>query len=398
VDGNIYVVGGLSGGVPTDAVQVYNPAGNSWTLSTPLPEPLSGSVMGTDSLGRLIVMGGSDTNGYDVGDVWRSQQLGAPDSPPVFTQFPTTNGIYQSPYSSSIAATGNPQPVFLLASGPAGMTVDYFSGQITWTPQGLNQVGAIPVTIAATNYAGSTNWSFTITVPNPKPTTLTNLYLASATEYAVTLAWAPEDPVAGSVTYSVFIPHPYHSPRGSGGGVNQDRWARLNSLDRPVHMGVVILHAGERMLVATLPESFESVADHLGVFLGEHSALGGSVGDLGLERDAGGHHRQRLKRGIRLNVRKGWVFIIPLRGDYGFGDRNGDLVGSRVVAGVHWRVSYVMGGPPLDARKGSAHSRAALGRTCSNAPNCCDLLPFACGEGRCRGLSSERRAALVGRG
>jgi hypothetical protein len=33
------------------------------------------------------------------------------------------------------------------------------------------------------------------------------------------LAWAPEDPVAGSVTYSVFIPHPYHSPRGSGGGV-----------------------------------------------------------------------------------------------------------------------------------------------------------------------------------
>jgi len=36
----------------------------------------------------------------------------------------------------------------------------------------------------------------------------------------VTLAWAPEDPVAGSVTYSVFIPHPYHSPKGSGGGVN----------------------------------------------------------------------------------------------------------------------------------------------------------------------------------
>jgi hypothetical protein len=89
--------------------------------------------------------------------------------------------------------------------------------------------------------------------------------------------------------------------------------------------------------------------------------------------------RMSVKRGIRLNVRKGWVFVIPLRGDYGFGDRNGDLVGSRVVAGVHRRVSYVMGGPPLDARKGSAHSRAALGRTCSNAPNCCDLLPFACG-------------------
>ena len=76
------------------------------------------------------------------------------------------------------------------------------------------------MTIAATNYAGATNWTFTITVPNPRPATPTNLYLLSATENSVTLAWAPEDPVAGSVTYSVFIPHPYHSPRGSGGGVN----------------------------------------------------------------------------------------------------------------------------------------------------------------------------------
>ena len=219
-DGKIYVVGGVSGGVPTDAVEVYNSAANSWTLSTPLPEPLTGSAMGVDSLGRLIVMGGTDTNGYGVGDVWRSQQLGAPNTPPVFTQLPATNGIYNSIYTSTIAATGNPQPVFLLVNGPTNMAVDYFSGQITWTPQGLNQIGPVPVTIAATNYAGSTNWSFTITVPNPPPTTPTNLYLASATEYSVTLAWAPEDPVAGSVTYSIFIPHPYHSPKGSGGGVN----------------------------------------------------------------------------------------------------------------------------------------------------------------------------------
>jgi len=56
-------------------------------------------------------------------------------------------------------------------------------------------------------------------------------------------------------------------------------------------MGVVVLHAGERMFVAALPERFESVADHLGMLLGERSALGGSIGDLGLERDAGGDHR-----------------------------------------------------------------------------------------------------------
>jgi|SRR5580704_3078004 hypothetical protein len=71
--------------------------------------------------------------------------------------------------------------------------------------------------------------------------------------------------------------------RRTGGvcGVNRDRWARLNSLDRSVHMGVVILHAGERMLVAALPESFESMANHRGVLLSKRSALR-------LERDAGG--------------------------------------------------------------------------------------------------------------
>jgi hypothetical protein len=52
------------------------------------------------------------------------------------------------------------------------------------------------------------------------------------------------------------------------------------------------------MLVAALPERFESLAHHLGMLLGERSALGGSVSDLGLERDASGNHRQRLKRGI----------------------------------------------------------------------------------------------------
>ena len=44
-----------------------------------------------------------------------------------------------------------------------------------------------------------------------------------------------------------------------------------------------MLHAGERMLIAALPESFESAANHRGVLLGERSALGGSVGYLGLD-------------------------------------------------------------------------------------------------------------------
>ena len=124
-DGKIYVVGGVSGGVTTNVVQVYDPAANSWVISTPLPEGLSAAAMGVDSLGRLIVMGGMDTNGNDVSDVWRSQQLGVPDSAPGFVSYPSLSATYQVPYVSSINATGNPQPTYLLVSGPAGMQVDY---------------------------------------------------------------------------------------------------------------------------------------------------------------------------------------------------------------------------------------------------------------------------------
>ena len=215
-DGKIYVAGGTSGGATTSAVQVYDPAANAWTISTPLPEGLSASAMGVDSLGRLILMGGVDTNGYDVGDVWRSQRLNVPDSAPGLTQYPATNGMYQVPYVSSINATGSPPPTYSLAGGPAGMQVDPYSGAITWTPQGLDQIGSIPVTVQASNYAGVTNWSFAITVPNPPPTVLTNLTVVGVTETSVTLAWAPEDPVAGPVTYSVWLRHVLHDPKGSG--------------------------------------------------------------------------------------------------------------------------------------------------------------------------------------
>jgi hypothetical protein len=207
VDGKFYVVGGVAGGVTTNVVQVYNPAANSWVISTPLLEGLSESAMSVDSLGRLILMGGLDSNGNDVNHVWRSQLLGTPDSPPVLTEFPTTTANYQVPYSSTIGGTGNPQPVFLLASGPSNMTVDYFSGQIDWTPSGAAQIGSIPVTIAATNYAGATNYSFTIQVAPPPPSAPTNLIVVAATDTSVTLAWDPEDPLVGPVTFTVYWVH-----------------------------------------------------------------------------------------------------------------------------------------------------------------------------------------------
>ena len=214
-DGKIFVVGGTSGGLATDAVQVYNPIANSWTLSTPLPEALTAAAASVDSLGRLIVMGGMDINGYDVSDVWRSQQFGVSDQ---------RSGVHAVSYHErrlsrcirlSINATGNPPPTYSLVSGPGGMQVDYYTGAITWTPQGLSQIGTDSVTIQAANYAGVTNWNFTINVPNPPPTPVTNLTVVGVTESSVTLSWSPEDPVVGPVTYSVWLRHVIHSPKGS---------------------------------------------------------------------------------------------------------------------------------------------------------------------------------------
>jgi hypothetical protein len=217
-DGKIYVVGGTSGGVTTNVVQVYNPAANSWVISTPLPEALSASAVGVDSLGRLILMGGMNVTGNDVSDVWRSQQLGAPDNAPVFVSYPGVSATYQVPYLSSINATGNPQPIYLVFSGPAGMQVDTYSGAIKWTPQS-DQIGSNSVTIRATNYAGFADWNFTIKVPNPPPTSPTNLTVVRVTDNSVTLAWDPESLAVGPVTYSVYLRHFAHSPRGGGGSV-----------------------------------------------------------------------------------------------------------------------------------------------------------------------------------
>jgi hypothetical protein len=202
-DGKIYVVGGVSAGVTLDVVQVYTPGSNSWTISTPLPQGLSAAAMGVDSLGRLIIMGGADESGYDVTNVWRSQQLLLPDSPPAFTQFPATNGGYQIPYSSSIVATGAPLPYYTLVSGPTGMSVDLYSGAIDWTPQG-DQIGSNSVTIQATNYSGSVDWTFNITVAPPPPSVPTNLMVVAVTDTSITLSCDPENPFVGPVSYSIY--------------------------------------------------------------------------------------------------------------------------------------------------------------------------------------------------
>jgi hypothetical protein len=81
------------------------------------------------------------------------------------------------------------------------MTVDTYSGVITWTPQGADQIGNIAVTIRATNYAGFVDWSYTIHAAPPPMTTLSNLTLVAVTDTSFTFTWTPENPLVGQVTY-----------------------------------------------------------------------------------------------------------------------------------------------------------------------------------------------------
>src|SRR5262249_39729145 len=162
-----------------------------------------------------VVMGGIDADGNELSDVWRSQQLAAPDTVPVFVSYPSQSGKFQVPYASSINATGNPQPTYHIANGPNGMNIDTYSGD-TAGPPDVNQIGTNSVTIRATNYAGFADWTFDITVPNPPPTNPTNLIVVHVSDNSVTLAWAPEDPSVGPVTYRAYLRHVIHDPRGSG--------------------------------------------------------------------------------------------------------------------------------------------------------------------------------------
>ena len=63
------------------------------------------------------------------------------------------------------------------------------------------------------------DWSFTTAVPNPPPTIPANLTVVGVTDNSVTLAWDPEDPVVGPATFSVYLRHSVHDPKGSGGAV-----------------------------------------------------------------------------------------------------------------------------------------------------------------------------------
>jgi hypothetical protein len=216
-DGKFYLIGGTTGSVVTNLVQVYDPGSGTWSLSTPLPAPVSAAGAAVDGLGRLVVMGGADAYNVDQNTTWVSQQLNIADSVPVFTSYPRLNANCSIPYTYAAQASGNPQATYQLISAPTGMQIDLYSGLVTWTPD-ASEFGSNFVAIVAGNYAGSATQTFTIKTVGPPLAPPTNLVEAAVSDTSVTISWGPTAYLIGPLTYSVYQRTFVHDPKGSGGG------------------------------------------------------------------------------------------------------------------------------------------------------------------------------------
>ena len=79
---------------------------------------------------------------------------------PEFTSTALNTAIINRPYSYTIAATGNPAPSFTVSGNPAWLTLS--DNILSGTPPTVGTFG--PVTITATNIAGSSQQVYTLTV------------------------------------------------------------------------------------------------------------------------------------------------------------------------------------------------------------------------------------------
>ncbi|MCB0105845.1 MAG: putative Ig domain-containing protein, partial [Caldilineaceae bacterium] len=76
--------------------------------------------------------------------------------------------VVGEPLRFVLRAGGSPAPTYALVQAPAGMTVDPTTGELVWTPP-AEMVGAVAVTVRATNSVGSVDYAFTIQVAATNP-------------------------------------------------------------------------------------------------------------------------------------------------------------------------------------------------------------------------------------
>ena len=188
--------------------------------------PSSGVITWTPTVSEYGIIGVTVAATNPSGTVSSTFTISVPNPAPAFTTSTTLPAAWDNiPYAATITATqsvppGTPAPIYSIQSGPTGLTIDPNSGVITWTPTAA-QNGTQNVTIAATNFAGTTTQAFTISVAaDTTPPTAPTATATAISTRSITLSWTPSTDNVGVAGYSIYsyTPPVYRHAGGKGSG------------------------------------------------------------------------------------------------------------------------------------------------------------------------------------
>jgi hypothetical protein len=143
----------------------------SFVSSTQLSVTLPASSMATGRVNRISVTNSAPGGGTSGSiNIIVTELLPAGVSGPLIDSLPPTAALVGKflQYQALASSANFSSLVFSLSAAPAGMTVNAGTGLLQWTP-GSNQVGNHQVTIVATDSAGQSSQSFTLSVFGSRP-------------------------------------------------------------------------------------------------------------------------------------------------------------------------------------------------------------------------------------
>ncbi len=149
-----------------------------------LVDPATGKVAwspATPDIGtQEIVVRAADSQGESAEQRFTLTTIASPpNQPPTFSSTPEVSGNVDTPYSYRAVATdpdGDPL-TYAIQTGPATMTIDPATGQVTWTPA-ASQLGDQPISLTVSDgHGGTATQSFAVQVGSAlgdQPPVITN--------------------------------------------------------------------------------------------------------------------------------------------------------------------------------------------------------------------------------